>query len=65
MSRALVNSTRPDELVYDAFAGSGSTMIAADQTSRRAYLMEIEPRYAQVCIERFERFSGRQAVKVN
>ena len=52
-------SSLPGEAVLDPFAGSGSTLIAAEQTGRRAYLMEIDPLYCDVIVERWARFSGR------
>ena len=48
----------PDGLVLDPFAGSGTTLIAAERTSRRAALMELDPRYAQVCIDRWVAQTG-------
>ena len=63
--RALENSSRPGETVYDPFAGSGTTLIAAEQTGRRGYAMELDPRYAQVAIERWESFTGRSAERVD
>jgi DNA modification methylase len=47
--------------VLDLFGGSGSTLIAAEQTSRRAFLMEIDPLYCDVIVERFEKFTGKKA----
>jgi len=49
--------------VYEPFSGSGTTIIAAEQEGRRCYAMEIEPRYAQVAIERWQRFTGREATR--
>jgi DNA modification methylase len=43
--------------------GSGTTIIAAEQLGRRAYAMEIDPRYAQVAIERWQAFTGREAAR--
>ena len=45
----------------DLFGGSGSTLIAAEQTGRRAYLMELDPLYCDVIVERWERFTARRA----
>ena len=59
--RALQYSSRPGEHVLDLFGGSGSTLIAAEQTGRRAYLMEIDPLYCDVIVERWQRFTGRKA----
>jgi DNA modification methylase len=59
--RALQYSSRPGEHVLDPFAGSGSTLIAAEQTGRRAFLMEIDPPYCDVVVQRWEKFSGKKA----
>jgi DNA modification methylase len=59
--RAMTYSSRPGDNVLDLFGGSGSSLIAAEQTGRRAFLMEIDPLYCDVIIARFERFSGRKA----
>jgi len=58
---ALRNSTRRSDLVLDPFAGSGSTLIAAERTGRVARLVEIDSRYCDVIIARFERLTGRSA----
>lgn len=63
VARSLGNSSRPREIVYDPFMGSGTTIIAAEQLGRRAYGMDIDPRYVAVAVERWETFTGRQAVK--
>jgi DNA modification methylase len=60
--RAMQYSSRPGENVLDLFGGSGSTLIAAEQTGRRAYLMEIDPLYCDVIADRFQRFTGEPAV---
>jgi DNA modification methylase len=60
--RAILYSSRRAEHVLDLFAGSGSTLIAAEETGRRAYLMEIDPLYADVIIGRWEKFAGKEAV---
>ncbi len=59
--RAIEYSSRPGEAVLDLFGGSGSTLIAAEQTGRRGYLMEIDPPYCDVIVERWEAFTGRKA----
>ena len=61
----IVNSTRPDAAVLDIFAGSGTTAIACEQVGRVAYLMEADPRYVDVIIDRWERFAGQKAVLLN
>jgi DNA modification methylase len=60
-ARALRYSSRAGENVLDLFAGSGSTLIAAEQTQRRAFLMEIDPLYCDVIVRRFEQFTGHKA----
>jgi DNA modification methylase len=51
--------------VYDPFVGSGTTLIAAELLGRRGYAMELEPRYVQVTIERWQTFTGRSAVRID
>jgi DNA modification methylase len=59
----IANHLRIGEAVYDPFVGSGTTIIAAERLDRRCYAMELDPRYAQVAIERWQAFTGRQAVR--
>jgi DNA modification methylase len=59
--RVLQYSSRPGEHVLDLFGGSGSTLIAAEQTERRAYLMEIDLLYCDVIVQRWENFTGCKA----
>ncbi len=56
--RAMQYSSRPGENVLDLFGGSGSTLIAAEQTSRRAFLMELDPLYCDVICQRYVNFVG-------
>jgi DNA modification methylase len=65
VARALTNSSRPRDLVYEPFAGSGSTIIAAEQTRRRYVALAIDPRYAQVAVERWEALTGERAEKLD
>jgi DNA modification methylase len=60
-ARAMEFSSRPGEHVLDLFGGSGSTMIAAEQTGRKAFLMELDPLYCDVAVARYERFTGQSA----
>lgn len=60
-TRALQYSSRPRENVLDLFGGSGSTLIAAEQAGRQAYLMEIDGLYCDVIVQRWERFTGKKA----
>jgi DNA modification methylase len=60
-ARAMQYSSRPGENVLDLFGGSGSTLIAAERTGRRAFLLELDPLYVDVIVTRFEKFSGKKA----
>lgn len=59
------NSSKKGEKVLDVFGGSGTTMIACEQNDRCAYLMELDPRYVDVIINRWEQFTGQKAVLLN
>jgi len=58
--RALQYSSRAGENVLDLFGGSGSTLVAAEQTGRKAFLMELDPLYCDVIVQRYEQFTGRK-----
>ncbi len=62
--RAIQYSSLPGENVLDLFGGSGSTLIAAEQTGRRAFVMELDCLYADVIVQRWERFTGRKAQRI-
>jgi DNA modification methylase len=59
------NHLQPGEAVYDPFVGSGTALMAAETLGRRCYAMEIDPKYVQVTLERWERFTGRAAERVD
>lgn len=61
IERAVLNSSRRGETVLDPFAGSGSTLIASEKTGRIARLIELEPRYCDVIVKRWQEFTGREA----
>ena len=61
-ARAMQYSSRKGENVLDLFGGSGSTLIAADQTGRKAFLMELDPLYSDVIVMRWEKLAGRKAI---
>jgi DNA modification methylase len=63
-TRAMEYSSKPGENVLDLFGGSGSTLIAAEQTGRRAYLMELDPLYCDVICERWRKFTGKEPERV-
>ncbi len=60
--RAIQYSSRPGENILDLFGGSGSTLIGAERTDRRAFLMELDPAYCDVIVDRYQRFSGNPAI---
>jgi len=60
--RAIKNSSKRDDIVLDLFAGSGSTLIAAEQLNRKALLMEISPKYCDAIIRRYIAYVGRENV---
>lgn len=59
------HSTKPKDNVLDLFGGSGSTLIACEQTDRNCYMMELDSVYCQVIIDRWEKYTGKKAEKVN
>lgn len=65
MGKLVTNSSRKKETVLDLFGGSGSTLIACEQLDRRCFMMELDPKYVDVIIERWEQFTGEKAEKVN
>jgi DNA modification methylase len=62
VQRALVNSSQAGGLILDLFGGSGSTLIGCQRRGRKARLMEIDPKYADVIVRRYQEFSGKTAV---
>lgn len=65
LSRQIRNSSRIGEKVLDLFGGSGSTLIACEQLGRTCYMMELDPKYCDVIIKRWETLTGEKAVKIN
>jgi DNA modification methylase len=62
VERALVNSSKAGDLVLDLFGGSGTTLIGCERSKRKARLMELDPRYADVIVGRYQEYSGKPAV---
>jgi DNA modification methylase len=62
MRRPIVNNSKRGDLVYEPFAGSGTTLIAAENTGRVCLALEIDPRYCDVIVERWQRFAGKSAI---
>jgi DNA modification methylase len=61
MRRPMQNNSNPGQAVYDPFLGSGTTLIAAETTGRVCLGMELEPRYVNVAVRRWQAFTGLQA----
>ena len=58
------NSSKPGDIILDIFAGSGTTLMACEQNNRKAFLMELDPKYVDVIINRWEKFTGKKAEKL-
>jgi DNA modification methylase len=63
-SRAINASSQEGQIVLDVFGGSGSTLIACEQLNRKCYMCELDPKYVDVIIDRWEKFTGKKAVKL-
>lgn len=64
LAKLIRNSTRKDGTVLDVFGGSGSTLVACEQLDRTCYMMELDPKYCDVILKRWETLTGEKAVKV-
>jgi DNA modification methylase len=64
ISKFLFNSSRRDDMVLDLFGGSGSTLIACEQSNRVCYTLELDPKYVDVIVARWEKFTGEKAEKI-
>lgn len=63
MKRPILNNSRAGDAVYEPFSGSGTTIIAAEETARVCYAMELNPAYVDIAVARWEAFTGQKAVK--
>ena len=63
VERAIRNSSRPGDVVLDPFGGSGTTLIAAEKSGRQARLIELDPKYVDVIVRRWQDYAGAQAVR--
>lgn len=63
-AKAIQNSSKTGDIVLDFFGGSGSTLMACEQLNRRCYTMELEPKYCNVIIDRWESYTGETAEKI-
>ena len=65
VERAIRNSSLPGDTVLDSFGGSGTTMIAAEKSGRHARLMELDPKYVDVIVRRWQQFAGAEAIRAS
>ena len=63
VERAIRNSSRPGNAVLDPFGGSGTTLIAAEKSGRLARLIELDPKYVDVIVRRWQEWTGKQATR--
>jgi DNA modification methylase len=63
--KAITNSSKENNIVFDLFLGSGSTMVASNQLKRKCYGMELEPKYCQVIIDRMKKLDPSLTIKIN
>jgi DNA modification methylase len=61
----MLNNTKGGDIVLDSFGGSGTTLLAAEKNGRKAYLMELDPKYCDVIVKRWEDFTGKKAILLN
>lgn len=64
MARLIANSSKRDDVVFDPFGGSGSTLMACEQLGRQCRTVELDEKYASVIVDRWEKFTGQKAVRV-
>lgn len=61
---AVGNSSNKDDIVLDLFGGSGTTMISCEQIGRKCFMMELDPKYVDVIINRWENYTGEKATRL-
>lgn len=62
MRRPMLNNSEPDDIIYEPFCGSGTTIIAAESCRRRCYAVELNPEYVDMAVRRWQEFTGQEAV---
>ena len=65
VERAIQNSSKSRDIVLDLFGGSGTTLIACEKTNRQARLIELDPKFVDVIVKRWEEYTGEKAVLSN
>ena len=61
MKRPIENNSSPGQVIYEPFSGSGTTVIASEQTGRICYALELNPSYVDVAVKRWQDFTGKKA----
>ena len=59
---AILDCSHLNEIIFDPFGGKGTTLIASEETGRRCYMMEIDPKYCDLIIRRYEQYTGQEAI---
>jgi DNA modification methylase len=65
IEKAIKNSSKSGDVIIDCFGGSGSTLIACEKTNRKCYMMELDPKYLDRIVKRWEDYTGRKAELLN
>lgn len=65
ISKCILNSSKPQDIVIDVFGGSGSTLIACEKLDRKCYMMELDQKYCDIIVSRWEKYTNKKAVKVD
>ena len=65
LEELIINSTKGQDIILDFFGCSGSTLIASEKANRKCFMMELDPKYVDVIIKRFENFTKIKAKKIN
>lgn len=60
--RAILNSSKTDDIILDCFGGSGSTLIASEQTNRRCRMIELDQKYVDVIVKMWQNLTGKDAI---
>ena len=65
VERAVRNSSKTKDIVLDPFGGSGTTLIACEKSGRRARLIELDPKYVDVIVRRWQDYTGQEAIRAS
>ena len=62
MTRPILNNSKRGDTIYDPFGGSGTTLMSCEKTQRKCFMMEIDPRYVDAIILRWQKLTGKKAI---